>query len=346
MGRDGEGQVNVATAWRSPGSALKPFVYAAAFESRRLAPDSIVHDVPIHRAGWSPGNFDEKFRGPLPAGEALRQSLNTTAILVAEGVGLARCVGQVESAGVRLPADAASRGGLAVVTGAIEVRLIDLANGYATIGRGGERRPVTLFADEPSDPMRVMSRDVCAALDDVLGTHRRRPVGAESLAPHEVPWFMWKTGTSSGRRDALAVGHNGKFAVGVWVGRLGGAGDSEFVGTVSAEPLLAEVFALPRLRIDTPPPLPTAWQVAWPLPAPAELDARPRITYPHNGAAFRAIDGRAVVRPQANHGGLTWLLDGRPVAGDPERLALAPGVYELRVVTPDGQADAVRITVR
>ena len=95
--------MNGVTAWRSPGSALKPFVYAAAFEARRLAPQSTVYDVPIHRAGWSPDNFDKTFRGPLPAADALRRSLNIPAILVAEGVGLTRCCGVLEAAGVHLP---------------------------------------------------------------------------------------------------------------------------------------------------------------------------------------------------------------------------------------------------
>jgi penicillin-binding protein 1C len=95
-----DGQVNGATAWRSPGSALKPFVYACAFESKRLAPDSTVYDVPIQRAGWAPANFDRRFSGPLPAAEALRRSLNVPAILIAEAAGVGRCAGAMESAGV------------------------------------------------------------------------------------------------------------------------------------------------------------------------------------------------------------------------------------------------------
>ena len=70
-----EGQVNGATARRSPGSALKPFIYAAAMESGRLAADSMVYDVPIRRAGWAPANFDHTFSGPMPAADALRRSL-------------------------------------------------------------------------------------------------------------------------------------------------------------------------------------------------------------------------------------------------------------------------------
>ena len=75
-----DGQVNGVLARRSPGSALKPFIYAAAFEARRLRPDSVVYDVPIERAGWSPRNFDRTFSGELTAAEALRRSLNVPAI--------------------------------------------------------------------------------------------------------------------------------------------------------------------------------------------------------------------------------------------------------------------------
>ena len=97
------GQVNAAIARRSPGSALKPFVFATAFDAGRLDPASTVYDVPIERAGWQPENFDRTFTGPLPAADALRRSLNVPAILVAEGIGLARCVGLIESVGITLP---------------------------------------------------------------------------------------------------------------------------------------------------------------------------------------------------------------------------------------------------
>ncbi len=372
------GQVNGATAWRSPGSALKPLVYAAAFEDRRLAPDSLVYDVPIQRGGWSPENFDRQFSGPLPAAEALRRSLNVPAILVAEQMGIARCEGLMSAAGLTLRKDPRRGAGLAAVTGAVEVRLLDLVNAYATIGRGGIRRPVRLFterderrgqgvpalaavggspAEVPSAPP-VLDPAVCAAIDDILSTRHRRPRGLDSLPPDQIPAFMWKTGTSSGRRDAWAVGHNGRYAAGVWVGRFSGAGDEAFVGAEAAEPALAGIFALAAVRNDSPVALgarpapgtcaaPT-WVVINPLRPPRELDEPPRILSPSPGATFLAIAGRAVVHASVNRAAdLSWFLNGRLIpAAEAQRLTLAPGAYELRCADAQGRSSAVRFAVR
>jgi penicillin-binding protein 1C len=343
-----EGQVNGATARRSPGSALKPFVYAAAMEAGRLGPDSTVYDVPVRRAGWSPGNFDHTFSGSMPAADALRRSLNVPAILVAEGTGMARCCGTMASAGIRLPAGAESRGGLAAVTGAVEVTLLDLTNAYATLGRGGVRTSPRLFADEPVDPVPAIDPAVSAAIDDILSSRRRRPSGMEDRRPADVPWMMWKTGTSAGRRDAWAVGHNTRYAAGVWVGRFHGTGRVEFVGGQAAEPLLAAILALPQLvRMDSPP-APPAIAVRRPLPVPEEVAAAIRITSPSDGETFVALEGRAIVRPRANlEGDLRWFLNGRVLeAGEAARLDLAPGRYELRCTPTEGvTSSAVRFVV-
>ena len=342
------GQVNGCTARRSPGSALKPFVYAAAFEERRLSPESIVHDIPIERAGWSPSNFDKTFVGDLPAADALRRSLNVPAILVAEGVGLPRCLGVIEAAGVRLPTDTMARGGLAVVVGSIEVTLVDLTNAYATIGRGGIRRTPRLLMDDPVEQNSAIDANVCAAIDDVLSSRARRPMGMADLPADRVPWFAWKTGTSSGRRDAWAVGHNRRFAVGVWVGRFSGAGESGLVGAEAAEPILADLFASPTIRTDTDPLPAKPWLVDRPLPPPRELGADLAITSPQNGATFVAMAGQAVIHPRVNHeDSMSWFLNGKLIDSDAaKRLALVPGRYELRCVDTAGKFAAVNFTVR
>jgi penicillin-binding protein 1C len=334
----GRSQVNAAIARRSPGSALKPFIYAAGFESRRLNEDSILFDGPIERGGWSPMNFDRTFAGEVTVAQALRRSLNVPAILVAEGVGLRRCVGVVEAAGVTLPDDAAARGGLAVATGAVEVTLLDLANAYATLGRGGVRQSVRLFADEPAASTRALSPRTCGMLDDILGSPRRRPRGMESLDGSDVPWFMWKTGTSSGRRDAWALGHNGKVAIGVWIGRNSGSGDAALVGGETAEPLLARLFDLPAWRVTNAPPATRSWPVTQPLPRPIEQSEQLRINSPAKGSRFIAVGGSAVIRPACNRAGpMLWFLNGRLLdERERERLLLSPGGYELRCVEPDG----------
>ena len=333
------GQVNAALARRSPGSTLKPFIYATAFDARRLNERSTLQDIPITRGGWSPHNFDRTFRGEVSASEALQRSLNVPAILTAEGVGLQRCVGTIESAGVNLPRDAARRGGLAVVTGAVETTLLDLTNAYATIGRGGVRQPARLFTDEAITQTPVLGRETCAMLDDILGTHRRRPEELSLVSENDLPWFMWKTGTSSGRRDAWAIGHNGKLAIGVWVGRMSGAGDESLVGGDAAEPLLAQMFSLPALRVMQAPAPAASWHVRLPLPQPVEATNGLRIESPASGSTFIAIDGRAIVQTKASAStGVQWFLNGKlRNADEGDRLTLGPGVYELRCIDTHGQ---------
>ncbi|MEI7835376.1 MAG: penicillin-binding protein 1C [Planctomycetota bacterium] len=341
-----DGKVNAATAWRSPGSALKPFIYAAAMEAGLLDADTIVYDLAIRRAGWSPLNFDRTFNGPLPAGEALRRSLNVPAILVAEGVGLARCCGVLEAVGLRVPADTPGRTGLTLAVGGMDVTLLDLTNAYATLGRGGLRRPVRVFTDEQAPPVRALSEPTCGALSDILSSRRRRPRGMESLSADHVPWFAWKTGTSSGRRDAWAVGHNGRYAVGVWVGRFRGTGRVSFVGGQAAEPLLGEVFNLPGLRTELAPASRGPVTVRRPLGPPPEAAATLRIVSPSPAEVFVAPSGEAAIHPRVNLDvPVRWFLNGRLIAPPEGRVSLPPGGYELRCVAAGGQAAAVSFHV-
>ncbi len=343
-----DGQVNGGLAKRSPGSALKPFLYAAAFQTRRLGPDSPVYDGPLERAGWSPENFDKTFSGEVPAAEALRRSLNVPAILIAEQVGLSRCVGTLSAAGVALPSNAAQRGGLALAVGGIEVNLLDLTAAYAMLGRGGTAQRPRLFLDETPPTEKALDADVCAVLTEVLSTRHRRPKGWETLPESQLPWCMWKTGTSSGHRDAWALGHNGRYAIGVWVGRFSGAGHVSYVGLEAAEPLLGKLFAAPEFRELRHPTSPNSWVVSRPFKLTQPTAAPLRITTPARGDIFLSAAGPVVVKPATNReGDARWFLNGRLVAERrPEPLNLTPGRYELRCVDPEGHSSAVEFSVQ
>ena len=341
------GQVNAAMAWRSPGSSLKPFVYATAAVERRLDGKTILSDVPVSFAGWTPENFDRIFSGEVSAGNALRWSLNLPALQVAREVGAAKAAGMAEACGVRFMGDPVGRGGLAFVLGAVETRLIDLTNAYATLGRAGVRRNIRTFIDEPVVDARILDANVCAWLGHELSSWRFPSAEFENLSPQSIPWFMRKTGTSSGRRDAWAVGHNGKYAVGVWVGRLSGMGDEAFVGAKSAEPILARIFDLPQVRVTEAPERPTPWTVTRPIPLPGE-DLKLAILSPEPGAVYRKIDELLEVRPKANlDGELLWFLNGRPLAGaEVLRTAVGIGRHELLCLTPTGTYARSRFEVR
>ncbi len=343
-----DGQVNGALARRSPGSALKPFIFAAAFEAGRLNRHSIVYDLPIDRGGWSPENFDRQFRGPVTVAQALRWSLNVPAILVAEAMGPARCCGVIESVGIPLPANAAVRGGLALAVGGIEVTLLDLTNGYATLGRQGRQCSPRLFVDEPSQSFPALTPKVCAAINDCLSSKRRQAVGMNPGVPAHGPWFMWKTGTSSGRRDAWAVGHNGHYAIGVWAGRFKGTGRVAYVGAQAAEPLLLSFFSHPHLRVNLDPSQPELLTVSHPLNLPKEKQDGLKITKPGQGEEFLCrVQGKAAVHISANRSqDIQWFLNGRLLGTDVDRLSLSAGQYDLRCLdTPKRDSSRVQFAV-
>lgn len=242
-----DGEVDGARALRSPGSALKPFLYAAALEAGLLRMEDELLDAPLEVDGWRPRNFEGGTSGEVTASEALRRSLNLPAIRVAHLAGMGRCVGVLESVGVSLPEGTAERSGLALATGATRVRLIDLVNGYATLARRGVRCRVRLFSDDRQGAVApALSPATCEALWSALSDEARAPRVHHGASHVGSVGFMWKTGTSAGHADAWAVGHDLRFAAGVWVGRFDGAGDPAFVGAEVAEPILAELFAAIR----------------------------------------------------------------------------------------------------
>lgn len=344
-----DGQNNGVIARRSPGSALKPFLYAAAFESRRLNADCRIPDTPLDRGGWKPDNFDRSFRGSMTVAEALRESRNVPAIRVTEAIGLQRCIGVIQSCGVQIPPEAGRIGGLSLAVGGVETTLLDLTNAYATLGRNGDCRPPRLFSDDVAVTHRALSARTCRSLNEILSSRHRCPYGLETVSPESIPWFMWKTGTSSGRRDAWAVGHNGRVAIGVWVGRFSGGGHPDFVGRTAAEPLLVSLFSLRSVRIDRVPSSPPPIPVTRPLKFEFRDSEGPRIVSPGREAEFLCLENGLATVPVEfrSSDDLTWFLNQRTLdLAELRTLKLQRGHYELRCVEKNGRSDAARFSVR
>jgi membrane carboxypeptidase/penicillin-binding protein PbpC len=162
-----------------------------------------------------------------------------------------------------------------------------------------------------------------------------------------LPWFMWKTGTSSGRRDAWAIGQNGRFAVGVWVGRFRGTGRYEYVGSRAAEPLLAQLFLLPELKNNSEPHFPDPLVVQNPLPVPDRIDKQLHILSPENGEVFIAYTGEMQIYPKANQTvPLHWFLNGILQKDTEQPLEVSPGYYKLRCVNQQGNSSVVAFSVQ
>jgi penicillin-binding protein 1C len=240
-----KGQVNGAIARRSPGSTLKPFLYALALDQGRIIPESYLLDIPTDFSGYVAENYDDTYRGRVTVRAALIQSLNACAVRLLSEVGLDDFHRLLKEGGLATLDRPAWRYGLPLVLGAGEVTLLDLTNLYATLAEQGEYedyRVVETGRETPPPTRRLVSSEAAALITDIL-TDVRRPDLPESwdLAVG-VPSVAWKTGTSYGHRDAWAVGYSRRYTIGVWVGNFDGRPRKGISGSQHAGPLLFDLF--------------------------------------------------------------------------------------------------------
>jgi penicillin-binding protein 1C len=240
-----QGQVNGAVARRSPGSTLKPFLYAMAMDQGRLVPDSYILDVPTDYAGYVAENYDERYRGRVTVREALITSLNACAIRLLAEVGLADFHHLLLKGGLSSLDRPTARYGLPLVLGSGEVRLLDLVNLYATLAEGGRHRPVRVVEmeghKEPEAAV-LFSPEAARAVTEILTDVRRPDLPEAWELTRDVPGVAWKTGTSYGHRDAWAIGFSARYTVGVWVGNFDGKPRKGISGSQHAGPLLFDVL--------------------------------------------------------------------------------------------------------
>jgi penicillin-binding protein 1C len=332
-----DGQINGAITKRSPGSALKPFVYAAAFEAKRLSPDAVVDDAPLDIDGWRPRNIDRVWLGEMTAAEALQLSRNTPALRVARDMGLPSTAAMLRRCGLDVSAVAESKAGLSMVVGGLAVTPWNLAEAYATLARGGVHRPLRLLATEQAKANRVVSQRTCTAIEHCLA-------GGAGDTSGILPFLVAKTGTSSGHRDAIAAGWNRRWAAVVWVGRFDDAGDAVLLGADAALPMLQELLHHPSLATTRSGEPYVPWKVRR---AVGRATSRPTVIMePRDGEVFIAINGAVRLTPKVRTAGdsAVLFLDGAPVSIAALDLPLGP--HELRLVEADSPAHAIHIFVK
>lgn len=263
------GQINGAWRPRSAGSTLKPFTYALALQEGATAA-TILADTPIEyitpTGAYEPVNFDRRFQGPVSMRHALANSLNVPAVKLLETIGgpdrLHRCL--VEDLRFTSLAPAATEYGLGLTLGNAEVRLLELANGYATLARLGEWKPVRFLRRpdpvEPStevgqssdDPRRVFDPETAWLISDILSDERARALAFGLRSPLNLPFrTAVKTGTSTDFRDSWTIGYTPDYTVGVWVGRFDNRPLDRISGAMGAAPIFHQVMV--RLHRDREP---------------------------------------------------------------------------------------------
>ncbi len=231
------GQVDGTRARRSPGSTLKPFIYALALEEGLIHPMTLLNDSPRSFGGYDPENFDKGFRGPLPAREALRSSRNLPAITLAEQLRRPGLYGFLRKAGVRL-AQGPEHYGLALVLGGAEVSPRELAGLYAMLLNQGLWQPLRLTSDDRREPPRRLLSPEAAHV--ALRMLEREDLVLAGMGGTALP-VRCKTGTSNGFRDAWTAGSFGDYVLVVWVGNFDNSADPRLVGAEAALPLFMEI---------------------------------------------------------------------------------------------------------
>ncbi|HEY0592695.1 MAG TPA: penicillin-binding protein 1C [Thermoanaerobaculia bacterium] len=268
------GAIDGALAMRQPGSALKPFAYAAAFDSG-FGAESVLPDVessfPTAEEGivYVPRNYDGTNRGPVRARQALAGSLNVPAVSLTSRIGVPALLAALRGAGITTLDRAASYYGLGAVLGGGEVTLAELTAAYATLARGGLRlEPRVLRAQRPRSPRRVMSVQAAFLVADILDDDEARAFVFGRGGSLELPFpAAAKTGTSQAYRDNWALGFTRNVTVGVWVGNFDRAELRDSSGVTGAAPIFHDVMIAAEERFGS-----GAATVADPPPA---LHSRP-----------------------------------------------------------------------
>lgn len=248
---DINGQVDGTRSLRSPGSTLKPFVYALALEQGLVHPLSILSDAPHSFGEYNPENFDREFLGPIRASDALARSRNIPAVALASKLSHPTLYEFLKNADVRLPRPE-SFYGLALPLGGAEVSMQDLVRLYAALANNGELRPLRRTVQDPvrAKGGRILSPEVAFLTLKMLGNVPRPEMNC-SDGTHSAPVF-WKTGTSHGFRDAWSIAVFDHYVLAVWIGNFDGRSNPTFVGRTATAPLLFQI--IDSLRASWPEP--------------------------------------------------------------------------------------------
>ncbi len=239
------GQVDAAVALRSPGSALKPFLYGLLMEKGELTPKLRLLDTPYDAEGFLAENYDGTYSGSVFADDALRRSLNVPMIRLLKGTSFAAFLDLTAEAGFVSLQKQRKKLGLSVILGGCGVTLEELVAAYAIFPSRGVYAPLqyTAVNEENREAARqVFSSSTAYMVTEILAGLNRPDLPNNFESSVNLPAVAFKTGTSYGRRDAWALGYSATHTVGVWIGNVTHEGNPDLVASKAAAPLLIDIF--------------------------------------------------------------------------------------------------------
>lgn len=237
------GQVDGVQAIRSPGSTLKPYLYALAIDKGLITPKMMIADVPINFDGYAPQNYDQKYRGMVSVETALAQSLNIPAVKILNEYGVNSFINMLVRGGFRRIRTDHNKLGLSVILGGCGVKLEELCNLFSVFAHNGIYLPNKYIKGQKTgNPDRLISEAASFLITQNLTRLERPDLPVMWSNSSNLPQIAWKTGTSYGRRDAWSVGYNRDYTIAVWLGNFNGTGTPELTGAQIATPLLFQLF--------------------------------------------------------------------------------------------------------
>ena len=255
-----EGHVDIITSRRSPGSLLKPVLFASMLEEGLILPNSLIADIPTQIGSYAPVNFSRTYDGAVPAKNALSRSLNIPAVRMLMQYGADKFNHVLKRAGITTLDKPPSYYGLSIILGGSEVTLWDVSGMYASMARNlnfynthnnkylkeAYFPPHYILSEKrntsTSDKSYLFSAGTLWCLFNALVEVARPDEDSRWKMFSSSNKIAWKTGTSFGFRDAWAVGTTPEYVVGVWVGNADGEGRPGLIGVYTAAPVMLDIF--------------------------------------------------------------------------------------------------------
>lgn len=237
-----QGQVNGARAKRSPGSALKPFIYGLGIDQGLIHPLTMLKDAPMSFGSYNPENFDGDFTGPIKAKDALIKSRNVPAVEIVSRLKNPGLHAFLLKAGITRMRDEAFYG-MSLALGSAEVSMEELVQLYAMLANEGLLKPLRFLKVQKEEKgTHLLSKEASFLVLDMLSANPPPFQGYRSDWVRDPVTVSWKTGTSFGFRDAWSIGIVGPYVLAVWIGNFDGEGNPAFIGREAAAPLFFEII--------------------------------------------------------------------------------------------------------